>query len=623
MQRKVFSIVIILAVIVSGVVFMAKYNKGHDVFYGDSLGYYVYLPATFIFNNLQDMDQLPEEDSLGNGVYYYVNTMKSAGRAIGQEHWVNQYTYGIALMELPFFLGAHLYEKAAGLPATGYSKSYNNALMLAALVYGLLGLILVSRVLRHYFSHISSLISTVLVLMGTNIFWFMFRQGGMSHIPLFFLYALLLYLTVKVHQRSKRWQLLLIGFTVGLITVIRPTDIICLLIPFLYGVYNKESWQKKTVFLKENAASIGFAAIAFIIPVIPQLLYWQLTAGQPVYYSYGSQSFDWADPHIIEGLFSFDNGWLPYAPVMVFALSGLLLYKHYKPFFPAILILLPVYIYIIYSWWCYNYINGFGSRPMIHLYPLLSIPLAALIQFVIHRAGMLVNVLFTGVCLLFVGVIFSLSSLMAQNKFISEDANAPFYFGMLFKSSLSYESMVEYNVGEFQPGESNIQKSGTLISEEFTDSVNEHYITDTATGKGYTYLLMEGDEYYPGGLSVIYNKQQFKGAKWIKCSGRFMYADVGYIPPRLLVLSVLREGSEALKWQSCVIDNKIGISDSSCSHNDGSVTLRHFEPGMWGTVYFYSQIPDDIQDGDKLVMDVWNMPQKILFVDDLKMELYK
>lgn len=608
-------------VMVAGGIFMFKFNQHQDMFHGDAMGYYAYLPATFIYNNVKDMNALPVDVDIKEGARIYLNNVKTASVKASLKHTVNQYTYGIALIELPFFTIAHLYEKAAGLPATGYSNTYNNIIVFGTLVYALLGLLLVYLTVRELYSHVIAFLTVVLIVLATHFFWFMFGQAGMSHIPLFFLYALLVYLTVRVHKRPKLLYFMTIGFVAGLITVIRPTDIVCLLIPLLYNVYNKETFNNKTTFIKSNLKPITWATLVFIIPIIPQLIYWQQTTGQLVFYSYGEQSFNWTSPKIIQGLFHFNNGWLPYAPVMIFALVGLLWYKQYRQWLVCLLVLLPVYIYIIYSWYCYNYINGLGSRPMIHMYPVLAIPLAAFLQY-LSKKSIVVKTAFALLCVFFMASIFSLSMLMAQFKFRSEDANAQFYWGMLFKKNLSYKNLLEYDLAEFMPEENELTNLGTLATKDYNDSLSNHYVADPE-GAGYVYHMWLGQEYNPEGIKLIYDKEKFKGARWLKCSGRFMYTTFENYAPRIFVLSFKDSNGEIIKWSGCKIENKVGFADSSCQHSEDEIMYLHEEKWLWGDVYFYTRIPKNIKDGDKVELDMWNMSGEDVFFDDFKIELFK
>src|SRR6185436_6603820 len=87
-----------------------------------------------------------------------------------------------------------------------------------------------------------------------------------------------------------------------------------------------------------------------------------------------------------EGLFFPKNGWLVYSPLMACSIAGMFFYSRIKKWAWCLWLIFPAYVYIIYSWYCYTYINGLGSRPMIHLYPLLAIPMTAFISFLWSKA---------------------------------------------------------------------------------------------------------------------------------------------------------------------------------------------------------------------------------------------
>lgn len=624
MKDKLITALVILVCVFSGTYFMTRFNKEHDFLYGDAVGYYLYLPATFVYHNLQDMDQLPESDSLGKYVHTYVREAKAASLAkTNEKHWVDQYTYGIALMELPFWTGAHAYELLAGKPAKGYGAVYKAAIIAGNILYVLLALLLIYRVLRNYFEHIPSVLTVGLLLLSTNLFWFTFRQFGMSHVPLLFLYALLIFLTIRIHKRPSLLSFMLMGLVAGIITVIRPTDIVCLLIPFLFGVYNKQTLLNKWSFIRQHRKDVLIAIVCFTVPIIPQLLYWHLTTGHYIYYSYHEQTFNWTEPiQIVKGLFYFGNGFFPYAPVMVFAIAGIFLFRYTRPWITVMATLLPLYIYIIYSWYCYNYINGFGSRPMIHMFPLLAIPLGAFVQYV-SKKGPVLRVLFAIYCIFFTVVILNLSRLQTENKYFSDRANMQLYTGMMLKSNLTYRDLVAYDVFEYQPDETKLQKIKTIAVQDFNDSIGNHYSPGITSEPGYVYNLWQGEEYFPDGIEVVYDKKTFGDAKWVRCSGDFMYPTYSSLGLRIFVFGIINEQGDYIKWMGCSIENKIGITDSSCEHIGDNMHIDHFEYNKWGNIYFYARIPRDIKDGDKLVLNIWNMSKGQTYMDNFRLELYK
>ncbi len=579
-------------------------------FYGDALGYYLYLPSAFIYHDLKSPEQLPTDKAIQSDIFIYADLLKSNRTPKG--YALDQYTYGVALMESPFFFIAHAYEQIKGRTDNGYSLAYIYMIKVSSFVYAFLGLILVYFILKKYFDPTLSLAGTAVVFLGTNLFYFSLYQTGMAHVPLFFLYALLIFLTIKVHEKPSLIRFAVLGFVAGIIVLIRPTDMICLLIPLLYNAYSKETVKAKISLLRQNIPGIFFAAIAFLLPLVPQLLYWKAMTGSYVFYSYGtSQSFNWAHPKIIEGLFYGANGWLMYSPVMIFSVAGLFFLRYVKQWALVQWMIFPLYVYIIYSWYCYNYINGLGSRPMIHLYPLLAISLTAFIR-VVSRAGIVVKTIFGALVLFFVAVNISFCIQQSKNILVSESSSLMYNEDILFRMHLNYNDLVLHDVMEEQPDTSKIVRLCTLSCEHYEDSLSTSYEHDTAAGSKYRYH--KKDEEVLDILSVKYDKEKFRNAIWFKCSGRFMYP----FPP-----SDWRKHSFILAipnkiWKGCEIENKIGGWE-----NDDERRLSYSKPGQWGEVSFFVKIPAGLNDGDVMKVYIWDLGRRDLYVDDVCLELYK
>ncbi|NDC40956.1 MAG: hypothetical protein EBZ77_05310, partial [Chitinophagia bacterium] len=434
LKKIIYIIALLLVAVVTSAIY--KQHSGYPgyPFDGDALGYYRYLPATFIYHHPLDQDTVPTRLGLDSHTYYCLTHMPER-TPIG--HGNNQYTYGIALMEAPFFLIAHVYDLAAGGRGNGYSAPYLLALHLCSLFYCLAGLLLIYLSLRKFFPPLIGILVVVILYIGTNTFWFTLTQVGMSHIPLFALYSALIYLTICLHECPKRVYFVLLGFFAGIITVVRPVDVVCLLIPLLYNVHSRATNSTKWLIIANNSGRILMGVAAFILPIAPQLLYWKLVAGKWIYYSYLHQSFNWKHPHIIDGLLSANNGWLVYSPVMIAAVAGMFFFRSLKQWKLLLWVLLPLYSYIIYSWYCYNYINGLGSRPMIHMYPLLAFPLATFLTW-LSKKNLVAQFTAGSVLAVLCAANISYSYLQANRLLISEESNYFFNLSMLFRTHLTY-----------------------------------------------------------------------------------------------------------------------------------------------------------------------------------------
>lgn len=370
------SIIILIASITSGIDHK-QWNK-NEVINNDACIYYAYLPAFFIYHDLTFAFQ----KNLPAGFEGRIWTLNAPN---GSQ--VLKMSSGNAICWLPFFCLAHLYATLSNnYQADGYSMPYSVSIFIATLFYLSLGLFFLGRLLLKYFHDITAGLALILIVLGTNIFYYIIQEPGTSHINSFGLICIFLYVCVKWLDKPTFIQSIIMGLLAGLIILIRPTNFVVLLLPLLIGISTWHDIFPRIIFLRRNTLKILMAAIAAFIIIIPQLIYWKYITGQYIYYSYQDQGFFFNHPHIIDGLFSYRKGWLLYTPIMAFAIAGfLILGKYAKGFTFAFTAFMAINIYVIFSWWNWWYGGSFGSRPMIDSYGIMAFPLAALIEYIFHR----------------------------------------------------------------------------------------------------------------------------------------------------------------------------------------------------------------------------------------------
>jgi hypothetical protein len=293
----------------------------------------------------------------------------------------NQYPVGVSIFQLPGFLIAHAWTVWSGKHfADGYSKPYQQATAYSTLLFGFLGLIFLFLLIRRYFSENISLLTVLLIAGGTNITNYWIIETGYSHVYLFFLYAVMLYITDSWF-RTPRWHLAaLIGLVIGLATITRPVDIFICLIPVLWIFSVRDKWE----FIQTHRKHIMFLLLSAFVMTWPQLIYWKYVTGYWFYYSYsGVDYFEFDRFRLIHGLISFRKGWFVYTPLALIAFIGifhfrlqgnLLFYKRVFWFY-----FIPV-LYLVFSWHNWFYGWSYGCRALIQTLPLLAIPLANLLQ---------------------------------------------------------------------------------------------------------------------------------------------------------------------------------------------------------------------------------------------------
>jgi hypothetical protein len=286
---------------------------------------------------------------------------------------------GMAYLYSPFFFIAHSIALLnPEIEANGYSVPYQVALGFAGVFWAITGVYFLFLFLCRFVSASAASITVAILSVGTNLFYYTYWEGAMSHGALFALLSITLWLGERYLERQHIRQGLLLGLLVGLIVLIRPSMVLPLLALIAFYVYRlrgKIKWVHIPVI-------VGFGLLIWL----PQVVYWKYTTGSWLYYSYRGEGFFFNDPKIIEGLFGWRKGWLLYTPLMGLAILGVWpLLQHQKKWFWFIAPLFLAYIYVVFSWWCWWYGGSYGARPMIEFYPFLAIPMALVIQGIVKQ----------------------------------------------------------------------------------------------------------------------------------------------------------------------------------------------------------------------------------------------
>ncbi|MFN8276753.1 MAG: hypothetical protein U0T84_04680 [Chitinophagales bacterium] len=333
----------------------------------DAAGYYLYLPAVFIYHDLKRCafaDEIVKK-------YQPVSSF-STDVELPNGNYIMKYSCGQAIMVSPAFFAAHAYCLiAGGYPADGFSRPYQFAFWAWCLLLAWLGLWGLRVVMLHYFSDGVVALTLVSIALCTNYLDYSAISNGLTHSNLFTLYVGLLLATIRFYKRPNGYLALAIGLLCGLAATTRPTEIMVTLIPIFWGVYDVNTLRKRFWFFVEQRVLTAFIMIGFLAVAMVQPLYWHYVSGSWLVYSYGQQGFDWLHPHYIKCLFHANAGWLRYSPVIVFAFIGVLWLKRIQPaLFPLVLMygLLATYVCFAWSEWWYGW--SLGQRAMVQSYPI-------------------------------------------------------------------------------------------------------------------------------------------------------------------------------------------------------------------------------------------------------------
>jgi hypothetical protein len=467
----------------------------------DVSGYYMYLPAAFIYHDLKEVKFLDDviRDYRPTSDPYQVFIHESGNK-------VMKYSVGQAVMYTPFFAMAHAWATASPTyPADGFSFPYQFMISMGSLLVSFLGLFWLMTVLRYYFAEKAVSLTLLLIVFGTNYLNYAAIDGAMTHNNVFSLYALLLLTSHAFYVRATCLRALLIGACIGLMALTRPTEIIAALIPLLWGLdlSRKGAIADRIKLLYSHWAKLLLAAAVTLAIGSIQLFYWRYVSGDWLVYSYQDQGFDWLSPHLNKGFFSYKAGWLIYTPLMAFGLIGFWpLLRQKRGLFSVLFLHAMLFIYVAFSWSVWWYGGSLGQRTMVQEYAVLAFPLAAFITWIygagpwflsgvemqvqkeeVKKQGKGLRYTVTAIILLFVWHnLYYTHQAHRGGLFLTEQMNNAYFWRTLYKFDKDPEDQLRLDTPEFYTATPS--RTETLLREGFDDRSTDACGMAPVTGDG-------------------------------------------------------------------------------------------------------------------------------------------
>jgi len=351
----------------------------------DGLSYYVYLPSWVVYHDA----------SLGT-----VANRRFGGefpgfsgltRWPGTGRWVNPHPMGVAVLVLPFYLVGHTLTRLLDYPAEGFSFFYRHSAGLAGACYLVAGLFFLRRLLSRHYSAGVVLATLLCITFGTNLFHAGTFDSLWSHVYSFALLACLLDLVECWHGQPTPRRALLIGLVAGLIVLVRHTNVTACLPIVFYGVSDRASLRTRVSELLASPGQLAIIAVSATAVMLPQMVLARLAAGawlaNPYAHVLSSQGgFDFLHPHLLAVLFSVRKGLFFWSPVLLLSVAGFFVMSGRIRGFraPAVAVLLML-LYLIASWWDWQFGGSYGHRGFTDVLALFALPMAALFQHAASR----------------------------------------------------------------------------------------------------------------------------------------------------------------------------------------------------------------------------------------------
>jgi hypothetical protein len=355
------------------VIYSRGYAHGEPPIRGDPIGYYIYLPATFLDHDLSLVRTVRR--SFGGDPENTHTDLRMV------EHgYLGPHQIGEAIMLAPFFAAGHVIAIVSGAQRDGFSWPYQGSAAAAGLFYGLVGLGLLGAFLERWFGRWVVCATLVALTFGTNLFHYLTFDAVYSHAFSFAAVAFVLWSTVRLIERPTVARALLLGLGLGLAVTIRPTNIVVGLFPLLVGIGQWADIRARARTLMTEPAMLVAGAGSFFAPLSLQALYWHHLTGHLIVNAYPSGvELELTHPHLLAVAFSVRKGLFFWTPLAAFAIAGLPFLRSRAP-----TLLLPttatlaVNFWVVASWSQWWYGGSFGQRAFVDTLPVLAIGLAAL-----------------------------------------------------------------------------------------------------------------------------------------------------------------------------------------------------------------------------------------------------
>lgn len=358
-----------------------NYRDGefHNVIRSDGSGYYAYLPAIFLYN-----DATYEQSNAVEKTYYLGNYNQAYLFKDAKGNTCNKYFPGIALLQAPFFAAATVTAWVIGSPVDGYSQPFQIFFLLGSLFYSLLGLWLFFLCLKRLFPQLEKQLPWFIVgvYLASTLFMYNTNTLGFTHHYSFCLFGLFTLLVLQIRDQGMSIAKLVgLGAVLGVITLVRPTNaLVVLILPFLlqdaahFTTFLKELFAQRMKFFL--ASCVGFMAILFLLFSV-----WKWQSGSWLVWSYKGEGFNFLHPKWLENLVGFRVGLLVHSPFLLLSLLGALLYFRKQTFQLTFWWLYFLSTsWVISAWWCWDYESTFGNRPFTEHLFFLVFPLLFLVE---------------------------------------------------------------------------------------------------------------------------------------------------------------------------------------------------------------------------------------------------
>ncbi len=580
----------------------------HNIISYDYFGNYLYLPALFIYNDI-GIENIAVYDSL-NAIYHNTSTFYQLSPA-ADGRWVIRFYAGMAYLFSPGFFVGHLIALISDYPADGFSFPYQRALLINGMIFTLAGLFFARKILLRYFNDSTTALALGLMFVGSNLAFFYTFGNDAPHLYLFALYTFFIWLVIRCHDNPVLSNFIAAALIYGFIAASRPSEIISFLIPLLWGVHNRTTLVEKIRWIATHYKRILVALLVFIIPLIPQFVYWKYVTGSFFFNPYDdpASTLRLSDPQFADTLFGFRKGLFIYSPVILLAYVGMLLLFRRLPG-----IALPVTLYVSLNTYLiasFTSLISYGWRAFIQSYAMLLLPMGYIAELILKSRLYVRIPVF--IMLLMLAAFNNFKSWQTANKVIDGSrVTREYYFAIFLKQWASPEDrqllLVERPSTTYEVLEEKAHyRHDSLAFFDFEHPVagQEPYFDTAHVFKGEYAFRMDSTMRFAAGFFTIFNRLTDKYHAWIRITAYVFVSDEEQLNHIHLVAQTENRGA-IYKYRA------VNLAD------------ERFEAraGHWNKIQLDYLTPEVLSQYDIIRTFVWYSGMHPVFIDNVLIERY-
>ncbi len=476
-----------------------------------------------------------------------------------------------------------------------------------SMVLAAAAVILLWRLLSALFRFPVALVTTLLILAGTNLTGQIFTAPLSANVILFPLYLLVILLTIQF-QEGRKWLPLFLLFP-GMIAIafLGATGISMILFP-VFAIFSKSHPLRLTPKTRGQLMFLG--AIALVCSLLRQFA--AFTDPVAVLFpGYPDGSHFLAGPvNIHRVLFSIQNGWLVYTPLVVPAIAGYwFLARDNREYFAAAFLVLVVSLADAGGIPTWFFPGRFGYPYLVETYALLSLPLGSLVQRLWNGRAKLRVILFT------VSILLITLNLFQEWQFSREILRPGRMTPAWYAATFGKTRIDPHDQGLLRPCFPTTPDSipadppltcKSLARFDFEQPMAECGPSqlERAAHSGKYGLLMNEQRRFSPGLKISMKDLACGDSCWLRAGGYFYYSCTPAASKVFLVITCIHMGNP---YKYRVVD----------------LSSDRFHPKQWNHVEMSYLVPFPVDTDDQLQVYFMNWGDQECFIDDFDINLCK